>query len=462
MAVSLTIGGISYQDYVDITTVHVEDQAEAVGDAMDFHVVLDSTALTSTPGVPKAGQICSLIVDGIKHFEGVITSVDQVLHSSRDSYRFECQASDYTYLLSSRLVTDKIGAGDAGAIVTNLVNTYAPGFGTRHVQLGYTVPEDEFDHQELGSVINKYAEAVGFYWYVDFDRELHFKQGGASFGPLSFIDLDTDNRLGDVNILEDASQIKNRVYVKDATTKSAEKRRDTFVSSDNQSFFKLFSPPFDAESAEVFKNGNPVTVFEDTLTTQDGEIEGAENTCFMCLINSGLRFPLNDLPEQGDVIEADYFPEEGGGEGGLVIVLEDPDSIRMMRQRESASGYLSSGVHETIVSAPQLRVANLDPLAYLGGIVLDRYAWPELSGSISIADPAIQGWKAGQTFQLSSAKRNLYSAKDFWRYGLRRDPWVHIQGVSKRFTPYESSEGTVNFLFEEKIIFSSITGRLTI
>ena len=259
-------------------------------------------------------------------------------------------------------------------------------------------------------------------------------------------------------------------------TKAEEKEIDTFTADGAQAFFKLFSNPFDIADAEVFVDDEPVLVFEDPLTTQIGELEGAGGTCFFCLVNSGLRFPLNAIPPEGSIVRAEYFPEQGGGDGGggedggIVVVVEDPDSIRMMRQRESVASigtepttaYASNGVHEAVISAPELRAATLDPLAFLGGILLNRSAWPELKLDFETSDPAVRGWRAGQAVRVSSTKRNLFSARDYWRTGQKRDILFYVKTAQKKFIPYKKADSSIGTLFEEKVTLSTIPTRLAI
>ena len=275
-----TIGGIDYRNFVDLLSISIQDGNSSDEDSMSFNLVMGAADMDGTPGVPRGGEIVTLsavVVNDlgglVKQFEGVLASIDQSVHQSRDSYIFPCRVSSYTRMMD-KLVIEEMGAGTAGSRVRFLIRKYLPSFGTRFVREGFGVPEDDFDHVPITSVLSKYAQAIGFTWYVDFDREIHFSEGDVFFGPEQTIDLDTDDRLADVLITEDASQLRNRVYIKDATSRSAESRRDTFVADKNQSFFKLFSPPFDEEDAEVFLNATKIDLLPDTLTTQDGEIEG--------------------------------------------------------------------------------------------------------------------------------------------------------------------------------------------
>ena len=464
-----TIGGIDFTDFVDVLSIVVTDGGSSDEDSMSFNLVMSAADLDGVPGVPKGGEIVSLSVavsssgDLVKQFEGVLASIDQAVHQSRDNYTFPCKVTSYTRMMD-KLVIEEMGGGTAGSRVRFLIRKYLPGFGTRFVREGFVVPEDDFDHVPITSVFSKYASAIGFIWFVDFDREIHFSEGEVFQGPIDLIDLDTNDDYGDVLVTEDISQLRNRVYIKDATSRSAESRRDTFVADDNQSFFKLFSPPFDEEDVKVFKNSTGIDLLPDTLTTQDGEIEGGEGLCFLCILNQGLRFPLSDLPKEGDIIDIDYFPEEAGGDGGIIVVMEDPDSIRMMRNRESTTGFVSDGVHEHIISAPQLRVRNLDPLAFLGSLVLDRLAWPEIRGQFTVSTMQAVGWRPGQSVILQSSKRNLFSSRTLWREGRLTDVRVHVQSVTKKFIPYTipvetPGGGTEKWLFQETVTFSSVPQR---
>ncbi len=460
-----TIDGIDFTNFVDILTVQVQNGIAASEDSMSFNLVISASDLDGVPGMPRGGEIVSFSIANAqesleKQFEGVLSVVDQAVHMSRENYVIPCKVNSYTRIMD-KLVIEEMGSGTAGSLVRFLIRKYLPGFGDRFVRDGFVVPEDDFDHVPITSVFSKYASAIGFIWFVDFDREIHFSEGEVFAGPLVTIDLDTEDRIGDVLITEDVSQLRNRVYIKDATSRSAESRRDTFVADQNQSFFKLFSPPFDEEDAEVFLNATKIDLLPDTLTTQDGEIVGGESLCFLCILNQGLRFPLSDLPEEGDIIDIDYFPEEAGGDGGLVVVMEDPDSIRMMRNRESVTGFISDGVHEHIISAPQLRVRNLDPLAFLGALTLDRLAWPEIRGSFTTVHDAVNGWLPGMSVILSSAKRNLFSSRALWREGRLTDVVVHVQSVSKTYSPTrEPPTGLELYIREmDTVTFSSVPQR---
>jgi len=461
---TFTIGGRDYTTFVDIFSMSITDTSESQGDVLAFDLVMDTLALgAGEPGSPEPGQIVAMSVDEVKQFEGVLLrNIQEIMSAGTETVRYRCSASDYTYLLSRKLVTGddtKFPAGLAGDTVKRLIAEYAPGFGTRYVRPGFEVPADEFDHTPLGSVLNKYAQAVGFTWYVDFDRELHFSEGEVGGAPVDFIDLDTELRIGDIIVEADTSQIRNRVYVKDATTRSAEKRRETYIADGVSAFYRQYSPAFSDEEFEVFLNDAPINVLPDPLTSQQGELEGPPGTCFVCILNAGVRFNLGDVPEEGDELIFDYYPEDGGDSGGIIVVMEDPDSIRMLTQRESSDGYLSDGVHEVVVSVPDLRAKTLDPLSFIGGIVLDRQAWPEIRGEFTTYDLDLRNWRAGQSVTLKSVNRDVFSDRLYWRTGQKDPVKVYVSQVSKSFKPAKMDPVGDTLLFEVKINFNSVPAR---
>lgn len=455
MTASFTIGGISYIDYVDVSSIDVVDGLPANGDTLRFALRIPSTAFASTPSTipePKASQIVRLIVNGIKEFEGPIISVEEVPHQSLDTYDFVCSCSDYTRLIDKKLVQIKsIGPDLAGSIVRTILAQYASDFSASGVQDGYEISEQSFDFEIVSSVIDRIAQLTGFNWYVDFDKVVHFFYRENLPAPLPYIDLDTTTQVGDAQINEDISRVRNRIYIKDFESRSAESTRVSYVSDGATSFFKLPFEPFDEDvevSLSAGGTGDPVslTTREDPIMQAEGELEGSADVVYICIINSGIRFPLSSIPPSGDVIHVVYLPTQGD----QVEVIEDPDSIRMMKAREGGDG-----VHEHIISLPDYRVRDTSPIIGLAELVLDRMAWPVVSGTFKTL---VGGWRAGQSFVIASDNRALFDYKSFWKLGRRQNPTVYVQSVSKRFIP----RGATTYLVENTVEFSNIAAEIAI
>jgi hypothetical protein len=251
--------------------------------------------------------------------------------------------------------------------------------------------------------------------------------------------------------------VVNRLFIKDFTSKEGGTRTDSFIADANQSFFGVFQEMWSADSVNVTvtpPNGSPreMDVQLDPLTTREGDLNGSDGECFVCILNSGIRFPDNHLPEPGSNVDVTYEPVAGD----KVITLEEPDSIRMMRSRESGgTGGPVDGVYERVLSMPDFRVESLDVISAFGMLMLDRLAWPVISGQFETID--VEGWKPGQTIVLKSEKRDLYDIKAYWKTGRKQDLRVYIQSVSRQYI-------NTNLGVKEKsvITFSSLANELII
>jgi len=84
---------------------------------------------------------------------------------------------------------------------------------------------------------------------------------------------------------------------------------------------------------------------------------------------------------------------------------------------------------------PEFRVKEIDPIEFYARLLLERRAWPQLSGSFTTM--RILGWQPGQFFFLKSDVRDIFDVKKWVKSGWEvKEPlkvWVHK--VTKRLKP---------------------------
>lgn len=431
--IAFTIGGVDYSTVVDVLSIDITQGLSSRSDTINFKIALTSAMVTTTgPYPPVSSQVVSLTVNGVKEFEGPIAAVRTNPRGSLDAFSFECTATDYTKFFDRLLVAKTTVPADfAGNIAIQLINQYAPDFSTINIQQGFQIPEQSYDYEALSSIMDKLAQSVGYSWYIDFNKDVHFYSVTDESAPLPILNIDTDLNIGNVLHTEDTTRLKNRIYVKDATVKSSSTRSDQYVADGRQAFFPLFASPYDVADVKATVDGIEVPVKLDPLTNSAGDLAGGDGFCFICLINSGIRFGSDNIPPAGSLVDIVYSPTQ---QGEFVDIVEDPDSIRMMSAREN-----SSGIYEHVISLPDYRVADMSPLHAVALLYLDRLAWPVIAGSFETLN--IQGWRPGQSMVIQSAKRNLYDAKIYWKIGISTAPSVYIQSVNKKINPTMTSTG---------------------
>lgn len=460
MAVIIKIKAVDRTANIRMTSIEQVDSLPARTDTLQFEMVLTTTEVVA--GVrPEAGNEIELIVDGTVEFAGEVTIIEETHLINPDAYNYQITCNDWSRRMDRLLVAvQEIGPDEAGTIIKSILTEFAGEFAVDLTQIGegVVVPEQQFDYVPVTSVLDQLANLSGYVWYVDQDKIVHFVSPPSFLSPLTgnTYDVDTDLLIGDFNWNEDISQIKNRIYLKDALVPDAGERTDVFISDGVGSFFKLYQEPEGVDSTTIKSTppGGAEKIWNvalDPLTTDDATLKGDPDTAFLCILNIGVRFPLRDdgTPYLGDgeVVEVTTTPMRDD----IIFMVEDTDSQAMMADREGCTlGVDGCGIFEHVESLGDVRLGSQDAAEAFGTILLNQSAWPEIMGTFITQQ--LGGWKAGQTFDLSSSKRDLFDAETYWKSGevTKIDIAVWVQQVTKRILIDESSttaiiEWTVEF-----------------
>lgn len=429
MGMVLTIGGNDLTEKIPFDSIQINDSLLARGDSLSFRIPLAAEEVTSLR--PQSGQPVQLFIDGELYFEGDVGTIAETRLINADYFNYEVVCQDYTRQLDRHLVVlQEVGPAPAGEIIRMILALFAPSFAgdLSGIEDGATVGKQQFDYTPVSAVLDQLASDTQMVWFLEPGRRIVFTSNIDYQAPLGMYDVDGNLDLGDFDWNEAIEQLKNRIYLKDAAVKDSNQRVDQWLADGNTSFFKAFSEPYD-ENVTVTGTKPDGTrkeyqAFLDPLDNDDATLKGTPGTVAICILNWGIRFPLEDLPEAGELVEMVYNPVRPGD---IVYMVEDPDSQAMMREREGAG---SDGVYEHMVSLPDVRVESEEPIEAYGRILLDRIAWPEVTGSFK--SQLITNWRAGQSFVITSSKRDLYDARAFWKEGVRDSTRVWVQSVSKR------------------------------
>jgi hypothetical protein len=163
---------------------------------------------------PTIGQEVVITLGGTKEFGGHLTRIVQRYEAqNRANVAFECQAVDYTRLLDRRKVTKRYTATSASSIVTDIISSFTTGFTTAGVVGGLpTIDEIDFTFEDVSRALSRVASLAGGYWYVDYDRDLHFFITEATSTPDDITDVQ-HTHVHDIALDTDASQQRTRTLV---------------------------------------------------------------------------------------------------------------------------------------------------------------------------------------------------------------------------------------------------------
>ena len=175
----------------------------------------------SASSVPVLGDTITLTDPSGAIFGGTVT---EILKSVKGGILIEAAitVTDYGYLLDSKLVKTSYVNMDPADIVIDLVTRYGPGgFTTTNVQRGgFLVSTISFNYEQLTKCIEALAKQIGWDWYIDTNKDLHFffattQTGSSEYDPAPFNIDDTGGSIEwpSINIDYNITNLKNSIYV---------------------------------------------------------------------------------------------------------------------------------------------------------------------------------------------------------------------------------------------------------
>lgn len=163
---------------------------------------------------PAVGQEIILGSGAINNrvFGGYILRAEQlsVKKAAKKFWRIDC--TDYTWLLNKRRVTKRYGAQAAHLIVIDLITNFAPGFTTANVKTSSpsTGGVLEFKAEPIGDAIVRLAGLVGWNFYPDYSKDIHFFDTETTQAPVALTEASTT--YSNLVYRPSIDQIRTRVF----------------------------------------------------------------------------------------------------------------------------------------------------------------------------------------------------------------------------------------------------------
>lgn len=263
--------GITYSDWASFTTLAtayaieidgIDRTADIIVPSLTIEDVINDQANTcqftlvdrSNNGIPtNDSEIIITLNDGTKLFGGYIVGVSL---TKKGIVSAQITCTDYTRLLDKYLVHRTYENMTDKEIIDDIVTRYCVGSGitTTHVVAGVTIEQITFNYIQPSQAIRKIAELTGRNWYIDYDKDIHYAPLVTDVAPFH-IDS-TENRYSGLTINKDATQIKNRVYVRGGTKLSDY----TTYSTKGDGVKRQFTLPDKPHDVSVTVNGVSKTV----------------------------------------------------------------------------------------------------------------------------------------------------------------------------------------------------------
>lgn len=269
--ITVELGGVDVTDQIKAGSLSVTQQITHQIDTARFSVLKTANKTID----PQIGDEIEIFDGSTKVFGGTITSLDFGLPANTGAVDISVQCSDWTYTMDKLLAARTYENQTIFYIINDLVSSYAPTFNTTNVNSTFLIEKIVFNQLPLSVCIKRLADVVGYDWWVDADKGIHFFSQYENVAPFDFSDAvdDPENGYnyirGSLQRGSDGTQVANRIKVRGGTYEGA-----TFsdIITVNGSDTKALTLPYQFSNLTVSVNGTPQNVgidFIDDFTTDD-------------------------------------------------------------------------------------------------------------------------------------------------------------------------------------------------
>jgi hypothetical protein len=226
LALQLQIAGVDRTSRVLFPSLQATQNLTSQVDTLALQLRLPGGASSE---IPSANQEIQLLDGADKLFAGKIVSPPRALIANTSEVLVSVMAQDYQFDLTRRLAVEAYQNQTAGAIIRDLISKYASAYGITAgtIEDGPVLEAYPINYEPLADAIERLAKLVGFDWYVDYGKALHFYSptGSASVAPWDLTEDATSPYLASAPydsfaFNEDITQLRNIVTVRGAETAS--------------------------------------------------------------------------------------------------------------------------------------------------------------------------------------------------------------------------------------------------
>jgi hypothetical protein len=209
---AIKVGGIDRTADVVNQTVNINDVINDQTNTLSF-TLIDRNAT----GAPETdNEVIITGADGTTIFGGYLTEV-KAHKKGVGLVQYDCSAVDYVRLLDRKVVHKSYEDMTDAAIIEDIVNTYCTGLGItfNNVVEGVTLSQISFNYVQVSHAFRKICDLTGRNWYIDYNKDIHYFPLATNVTPFNITSATTSYY--NLKISKDATQIKNRVYVRGGT-----------------------------------------------------------------------------------------------------------------------------------------------------------------------------------------------------------------------------------------------------
>jgi hypothetical protein len=393
MSLTLTIAGTNYLPQYKTNSATITEQLQNRCNVLRLQI-------TKNPNQSAPSQGMEIVLkDGSRFlFGGFVSRVSPAETGVGQLFVYDIEATDYTYVINNKVAQESYSGQTLGYIVNDLVTKYVnSGYALtiNNVDTGPTITTVSFNHIDLRKCFEKLTALTGYVWWVDFEKDIHFKPSDDSCAPEEI--TDSSNNFMDIQIDTDLTQIRNFIYVKGGTTITDNYSDQSFKGDGTAVSFPLEQVPVAIQSIKL--NGVSRTFGQDP--------DGDAGKYFMWNANVPpyVRVVVgNPIPSPTDVIVVSYkyaIP--------IITPMRSSNSVNVMKALEGGDG-----IHAYVID--DASITSKDEARQRAIKELIQYANPLVNGFINTRTGILQAgsyFHTGQQITLNLPSWGIMTDTNF-------------------------------------------------
>ncbi len=223
MNLIVKIDNIDRTEYISWPSFNKEDVINNQADNLSF----ETKCYGSKNWKPTTGLEVEVTDGDDLIFGGVIISVEETIDG--DILRYSVGCKDWTHYLD-RLVVERFTDQTVEEIIEYINTYYLSGFTVNNVLCNIRIKTIAFNKATVSQCLQTLADQLNFYWYVDYEKDIHFFSKNTENAPFSLSDTNAKYIPSSLRVSDDISQIKNVIFVRGG--ESAESSRSQELTGD--------------------------------------------------------------------------------------------------------------------------------------------------------------------------------------------------------------------------------------
>ena len=261
---------------------------------------------------PVINQEVVLNIDAVKEFGGVILEVNKSIQAGQ-MVVYDVVCCDYSLYANRELILERYDDKTVNYIIDAIVTKYAGTFTVTNVDCSVEIDTVVFNRMTMTECLDKLAKLVGYSWYIDYDKDIHFFERAKNAAPFEITDTNGKYLQNTLSVRDDLSQLRNSVVIRGADEEGTE-RTESYIADGEQVTFPL-SNKF-AELPVVNRDSTSMTVGVDFLHAEE------DYDCFWSFGQKYIRFKDDTKPAESEIVSItgiSLFP--------IIVKRFDPVSV---------------------------------------------------------------------------------------------------------------------------------------